>query len=106
MKLFFTLLFVFFVVFSSVIGLYRDVSGSMDDTLIAGDAFIVLRFWYGVRLPFMKYPVLPVFKPQPGELLVFRFPLDEHQIHVKRIVATSRQTVLITAKEVLSMVLQ
>jgi signal peptidase I len=100
MKLFFIALFVLFIVQSLVIGLYHDISGSMDDTMVAGDAFVVLNFWYGVRLPFMKYPIIAVFKPQPGEILVFRYPLDERQIHVKRIIAVGGQTVSITAKQV------
>lgn len=100
MKFFFTALFALVIFFSSVIGLYHDVSGSMDDTLINGDAFVVVSFWYGVRLPFMKHSILPVFKPKSGEIIIFRFPLDERQIHVKRIIATGGQTVAIISKQV------
>ena len=93
-----TLLLLFFIN-ASVISIYRDISPSMDDTLLPGDAFIVLNFWYGLRLPFADGLIFRLKEPTPGEILVFKAPVDETEIHVKRCVAVGGQSVEIKAKQ-------
>ena len=82
-----------------VISLYRDISPSMDDTLLEGDVFIVLNFWYGFRLPFMKQPLIKGFDPLPNDILIFKAPVAEDEVHVKRCIAVGGQTVEIVEKK-------
>ncbi len=47
-------------------------SGSMEDTLLIGDRFLVRIF--------------PHIKPMEGEIVVFHYPLDRRQIFIKRVI--------------------
>ena len=69
-----------------VIQAFRIPTGSMKDTLLIGDFLLVNKFIYGVRTP-SRLPLvdveiphtrLPAFKkPKRGEIIVFKYPLDE-----------------------------
>jgi signal peptidase I len=81
---------------------FRIPTGSMKDTLLIGDFLLVNKFIYGVRTPDriplvnIKIPYfhLPAFKdPKPGEIIVFKYPLDEKLDYIKRCIALEGQTV-------------
>jgi signal peptidase I len=81
---------------------FRIPTGSMKDTLLIGDFLLVNKFIYGVRTPDriplidakIPYVRLPAFKkPKPGEIVVFKYPLDEKLDYIKRCVAVEGQTV-------------
>lgn len=85
-----------------VIQAFRIPTGSMKDTLLIGDFLLVNKFIYGVRTPDriplidvkIPYVRLPGFKkPQRGDIVVFKYPLDEKLDYIKRCVATGGQTV-------------
>lgn len=84
---------------ASILGIYTDISASMADTLIAGDSFLVLKFWYGLRLPLTKRIIKQVYQPKSNDVLIFSYPLDPRQIHIKRCVASGGQTVEIIEKK-------
>ena len=74
----------------------------MKDTLLIGDFLLVNKFIYGVRTPDriplidvkIPYVRLPGFKePNRGDIVVFKYPLDEKLDYIKRCVATEGQTV-------------
>lgn len=86
----------------SVVQAYHVPTGSMKETILAGDYLLVNKFVYGVRtpdeVPFVNLKIphfrLPAFKdPQPGEIVVFKFPPDPSQNYVKRCIAVAGQTV-------------
>ena len=99
-----------------VIEAFRIPSGSMENTLLAGDFVLVNKFIYGARtpatIPFtsLRLPVLslPGFaSPQRGDVLVFRFPGERDELnpvesvdYVKRCVAVPGDTLEITDKVV------
>ena len=87
-----------FFINASVVSLYRVASASMEDTLLVGDTFIMLNFWYGLRLPFMDEPVIPGFEPKADDILVFRAPLNTGEIYVKRCAAAGGQIVEVIEK--------
>jgi signal peptidase I len=60
-------------------------SGSMEPTLRVGDYLLVNHLAYGPRLPFTN-TAIEMGKPQRGDVVVFRFPLDVSQFYVKRLV--------------------
>ncbi|CCO08474.1 signal peptidase I [Desulforamulus hydrothermalis] len=56
-------------------------SGSMEPTLLIGDRIIVSKITYHLR------------EPQPGDIVVFKFPLDPSRNFVKRLIARGGDTV-------------
>ncbi|OQX95352.1 signal peptidase I [candidate division KSB1 bacterium 4572_119] len=85
-----------------VVQAFRIPTGSMKDTLLVGDFLLVNKFIYGVRTP-DRIPLinvniphfrLPAIKdPKPGEIIVFKYPLDEKLDYIKRCIAVGGQTV-------------
>lgn len=89
------LLVIFFVAQAFVIP-----SGSMIRTLLIGDHLFVKKFAYGVptpHIPFLEIPLVPNHdghliegkRPQRGDIVIFRYPLNEKVHFVKRCVAVS-----------------
>jgi signal peptidase I len=60
-------------------------SGSMEPTLRVGDYLLVNHLAYGPRLPFTN-TAIETGRPQRGDVVVFRYPLDVSQFYVKRLV--------------------
>ena len=88
------LLIIFFVAQAFVIP-----SGSMKNTMLIGDHLFVKKFAYGVptpRIPWLEIPILPDFNdnghliagegPKRGDIVIFRYPIDEKIHYVKRCV--------------------
>jgi signal peptidase I len=61
-------------------------SSSMRPGLVVGDFILINKFAYGVRVPFLNQTVVPVGHPQHGDVVVFRFPLDEKTNFIKRVI--------------------
>ena len=83
---FFPVFLVVFLIRSFVVEPFRIPSGSMMPTLLIGDFIAVNKFSYGIRLPITGWKVLDLFRPERGEAVVFRFPVDDETIFIKRIV--------------------
>jgi len=73
-------------------------SGSMKGTLLIGDNLFVKKFAYGIptpHLPWIEVPLVPGTdghilegdKPQRGDIVIFRYPLNHKTHYVKRCVA-------------------
>jgi signal peptidase I len=65
---------------------YRIPSGSMEDALLKGDFILVNKLAYHFG------------EPEPGDIIVFDFPLNPSKTFVKRIVAGPGETVEIANK--------
>lgn len=62
---------------SFVLQAFKIPSSSMENTLLIGDHLFVNKFLYGLRVPFTGHRVMP-FKPvSRGDIVVFRFPVDD-----------------------------
>ncbi len=76
-------------------------TGSMEKTLLIGDALLVNRFIYGVKIPVPfsteQIPLIPGRMPRRGEIIVFRYPF-ENKDFVKRCVAVENDTVQLIDK--------
>lgn len=84
-----------------IVQAFRIPTGSMKDTLLVGDFLLVNKFVYGARTPdsipftdiLLPYLRLPAFKdPEPGEIVVFKFPDNLTQDYIKRCIAGPGQT--------------
>jgi len=98
-----------------VIEAYRIPTGSMENTLLAGDFVLVNKFIYGattpryvpftnIRIPFFSLPAIT--RPSSGDIIVFELPGSSddrpHEIvnYVKRCIARAGDTVTIVNKHV------
>ena len=77
---------------SSLADHYYVPSGSMENTLFAGDRVVVDKTAYGWRIPYTKIDVIEGSHPKPGEVAVFDSPADGVLL-IKRIVAVGGQVV-------------
>ena len=65
---------------------FKIPSSSMVPTLMVGDLILVNKFDYGIRLPIINKKIIEIGSPQRGDVMVFRFPKDETQDYIKRVV--------------------
>lgn len=74
---------------------------SMESTLLMGDALLVNRFIYGVKIPVpltnSQIPIIPGSLPVRGHIIAFLSPLENKNI-VKRCIAIAGDTVEIIDK--------
>jgi signal peptidase I len=86
---------------TSVVEAYKIPSSSMEETLLVGDFLLANKFIYGMRLPIpfvdIKLPALA--DPKPGDIIIFKFPLDPSQNYIKRCVAVEGQKLRIIDKQ-------
>jgi signal peptidase I len=80
---------------------YVIPTGSMEKTLLIGDALMVNRFIYGVKIPIpftkKQIPIIPGRFPQHGEIIAFQSPFENINL-VKRCIAVEGDTVEIIDK--------
>jgi signal peptidase I len=80
---------------------YVIPTASMEKTLLIGDALLVNRFIYGVKIPIplttKQIPIIPGRLPNRGEIIVFRYPF-ENKDFVKGGVAVENDTVQLINK--------
>ena len=65
---------------------FRIPSGSMMPTLLQGDFILVNKFTYGFRFPVWHYRITEGNRPKRGDVIVFRYPQDERQDYIKRVI--------------------
>ncbi len=72
---------------------FKIPSGSMVPTLLVGDLILVNKFTYGLRLPVLNIKISEGNKPQPGDVMVFRYPPKPSLDYIKRVVGVPGDTV-------------
>lgn len=90
---FFPVLAIVLVLRSFLVEPFQIPSGSMLPTLLVGDFILVNKFSYGVRLPVAGTKVLEVGDPQRGDVMVFRYPVDQKTNYIKRVVGVPGDTI-------------
>ncbi len=83
-----------------VLGPHTVVSPSMEDTFLVGDRLLVLNYWYGLRHPFSAKKIIRGHEPARNEFLLFTYPIDPSERHLKRCIAVGGDTLEIVAKKV------
>lgn len=83
---FFPVLAVVWVLRSFLFEPFTIPSGSMLPTLQVGDYILVNKFTYGLRLPVLGTEIMPIGKPQRGDVMVFKFPPKPSMNFIKRVV--------------------
>ena len=83
---FFPVFLIVLLLRSFLIEPFRIPSGSMMPTLLVGDFILVNKYVYGIRLPVSDKKIFEVSRPQRGDVVVFRYPLDPATPFIKRVV--------------------
>jgi len=73
------------VIRSFIIAPFKIPSSSMVPTLDVGDYIFVLRYPYGLRVPFTDLQFFP-HPPKRGDVAVFDYPEDRSKDYIKRII--------------------
>jgi signal peptidase I len=100
------------VLMTFLIQAFKIPSGSMEKTLLIGDHLFVNKFVYGLRVPLWGKRLLPLRKPQRGDVMVFEFPVtDPRDTHcgkinagenfIKRIIGLPGETITVSAGKVI-----
>ena len=85
-KSFFPVILIVFLLRSFLFEPFKIPSGSMIPTLQVGDLILVNKFYYGVRLPVINTKIIANHDPKPGDVMVFRYPVDTRVDYIKRVV--------------------
>ena len=85
-KSFFPIILIVFVIRSFIVEPFKIPSGSMIPTLEIGDFILVNKFSYGIRLPILNKSIIDVAKPSRGDVVVFKYPMDNKLDYIKRMV--------------------
>jgi len=78
---------------SFIVAPFKIPSSSMVPTLEVGDYIFVLRYPYGLRLPFTDLQFLAT-PPKHGDVAVFDYPEDRSKDYIKRIVGLPGDRIL------------
>ena len=87
------------IVMTFVIQAFKIPSGSMIPTLKVGDHIFVLKFIYGVKIPFSDTILFHTWAPKRGDVVVFKYPRDEKTDFVKRLIGEPGDTIEIKNKQ-------
>ncbi len=90
------------VIRTFIVQAFKIPSGSMLPTLQIGDHILVLKFAYGTRVPFTDHVIqaLGLREPQRGDIVVFRYPRDECEDYIKRIIGLPGDTIEVRNRRV------
>lgn len=83
---FFGVLLVVWALRSFLVEPFTIPSGSMLPTLQVGDYILVNKYAYGLRLPVVGTEIVPVGKPQRGDIMVFKYPEQPSVNYIKRVI--------------------
>jgi len=83
-----TALILALVIRTYVVQAFKIPSGSMIPTLLIGDHILVNKFIYGTKIPFTDKRLLVFKKPEKGDIIVFKYPVDPKKDFIKRAIAT------------------
>lgn len=77
---------------SFVVAPFKIPSSSMVPTLDVGDYIFVLRYPYGLRIPFTNLQFFP-HAPKRGDVAVFDYPEDRSKDFIKRVIGLPGDTI-------------
>jgi signal peptidase I len=83
---FFPVLLVVLLIRSFVLQPFRVPSGSLEPTVMPGDFLLVNMYTYGLRLPVWHTNILPLNNPKRGDIMLFRWPINQNIDFVKRVI--------------------
>lgn len=86
-----TALFVWFLLSSFVVQMFRITSGSMEPTVLVGEFLVVNRMLYGAEVPLTSKRLPAIREPRRGEIVVVQSPVEDLRL-LKRLVGLPGDT--------------
>lgn len=83
---------------TSVVEAYKIPTSSMEDTLLVGDFLLANKFVYGARLPLVNWRLPAISDPEPGDIVIFIYPVDGVTKYIKRCVGVPGDTIHVRNK--------
>jgi len=96
---FFPVMLAVFIFRSFIVEPFKIPSGSMMPTLLNGDFILVNKFDYGIRLPVINRKIIKNHNPLRGDVIVFRYPRNEAEDYIKRVVGLPGDTISYSDKK-------
>ncbi|MET0116379.1 MAG: signal peptidase I [Sedimenticola sp.] len=90
---FFPIILAVLVLRSFLVEPFRIPSGSMMPTLLVGDFILVNKFSYGIKLPVINKKIIDIGEPEPGDVVVFKYPQNPQVDYIKRVVGVPGDTI-------------
>lgn len=87
------------IVMTFVVQAFKIPSGSMIPTLSIGDHIFVLKFMYGVKIPFSDTILFHTWSPKRGDVVVFKYPREENTDFIKRLIGEPGDTIEVKNKQ-------
>ncbi len=84
---------------SFIVQAFKIPSGSMLPTLKVGDYLLVNRFIYGIKNPFTDETLIPLSRPERGDVVVFRYPKDPSIDYIKRVIGVPGDIIIMKDKQ-------
>ena len=85
---------------SFILQAFKIPSQSMEKTLLVGDHLLVNKFIFGGRGDAWYEKLLPYRPLQRGDIIVFKYPYDDHQHFVKRVIGLPGDRLKIVDRDV------
>lgn len=86
---------------SFIIQPFKIPTGSMEPTLMPRDRILVLRYVYGLRVPFTFKRIAKFKSPEIGDIVVFNYPEETKRAFIKRCIGKQGDTIEIKKGQVL-----
>src|SRR5438128_6600467 len=85
---------------SFIVQAFKIPSPSMERTLLVGDHLLVNKFIFGGRGAWYE-KVLPYRPIRRGDIIVFRYPFDDHPHYVKRVIGLPGDRIKVVDQQVI-----
>jgi signal peptidase I len=72
---------------------YVVPSGSLEPTILPGDLILVNQAKYGIRLPVVGTVIWNTYRPERGEIALFKYPKDPKITYIKRVIGLPGDTI-------------